>query len=121
MTENMKKFLEIVSTDEENLRAFKDISKLEGDEAKKAITKFAGERGILLVEADFVPDEPPTGELSDDELEAVAGGGTCACVAVGGGKKDKDTNDKACACVGSGLGDGGSFWRCVCLVTGAGT
>lgn len=121
MTENMKQFLELVSTDEALAREFEAMTKLEGDEAKKAIAKFAGERGILLVEADFVPEEPPTSEISDDELEAVAGGGDCACCALGGGKKDKDRGDKACGCVAVGVGrDTDGDDRCFCVGGGMG-
>ena len=110
MTENMKKFLEAMS---QNAEQAKKISELDKD----GLIAAAKTMGIELTEADFVQ---PEGELNDDELETVAGGGECACVLGGGGTKGE--NYPACACVGAGVGidsDGKNF-RCICSVGGAG-
>ena len=57
-------------------------------------------------------------ELSDDELEAVVGGGRCIC-SFGGGKAGE--GEKTCACV---MGGGGQYSdgsvRCVCIIGGDG-
>ena len=76
MTDNMKKFLEQVSSDGELTARLKGMD-------KDAIIAAAQQRGIALTEADFAAD---TGmELSEDELDEVAGGGKCACVLGGSG------------------------------------
>ena len=108
MTENMKKFLEIVSADRE-------LSDRLNGSTQDGIIVAAKALGIELTEADF----EQTNELSDDELDAVAGGGNCYCVIGGGGKKDSD--DKVCACISYGQGNkrDGSM-RCGCFMTGAG-
>ena len=49
---------------------------------KDAIIAEAQQRGITLTEADFVADTSV--ELSEDELDEVAGGGKCAGVMGGG-------------------------------------
>ena len=54
-------------------------------------------------------------ELSMDELDAVAGGGTCGCVLGGGGAAGE--GQKICACPAFGAGEG----RCLCIVGGGGT
>ncbi len=83
MSENMKKFLELVSKDEtlkQKMQAFKDM---EPADAISAGITLAKELGIELTEADFAK-EKSAGELSDDELDAVAGGGgTYFCVLLG--------------------------------------
>ena len=76
------------------------------------------EYGVSLTVEDF---KAPEGELSDDELNAVAGGGGCGCPVVGGGGGD----ELVCVCV---LGGSGSIpgWYdpsqggCICAVAGAG-
>ena len=77
------------------------------------------EYGVVLTTEDF---KAPEGELSDDELHAVAGGGGCGCAVGGGGGGD----DLTCGCVFGGTGyvrgcggyslEGG----CFCAVAGAG-
>ena len=68
MTENMKKLLEIVSGN-------KELAAKIGGMGKEEILALAKEVGVELTEADFAQKF----ELSDDELEAVAGGGKCIC------------------------------------------
>lgn len=111
MTENMRKFLETVSRSEEL------CAKANGA-GKDELTAMAKELGIELTEADF---EQPAGELSDDELDAVAGGGACACVAGGGGTEKK--KDGKCACFFTGVGFDYTYddVRCTCVGAGGGT
>ena len=108
MTENMKKFLEAVSQNEELQEKLNGMSKEDILAAAKAL-------GIDLTEADFAQN----GEMDDDELDAVAGGGDCVCVVGGGGTAD--SNDKTCACVAGGWGErSGGKVRCKCFVGGSG-
>ena len=77
------------------------------------------EYGVSFTAEDF---KAPEGELSDDELNAVAGGGGCGCAAIGGGGGD----DLTCVCIAGGTGyvrgcggfslEGG----CFCALAGAG-
>ena len=112
MTENMKQFLEAVSRDEA-------LTAKVGNLGKEELIAMAKGMGILLAEADF---SEPSGELDDDELDAVAGGGpdvSCVCPVGGGGTKDN--NDKACVCIACGAGYTKSGRdRCVCGFAGYG-
>ena len=111
MTENMKKFLEAVSKDE---ALCEKVSAADKDE----LIAIAKELGIALVDADF---EKPAEELSDDELDAVAGGGDVSCACAMGGGGTKDSNDKTCACVLAGAGYSKSGReRCLCGFAGYG-
>lgn len=110
MSENLKLFLEKISED----KALAD--KVGAETNPEVLIAMAAEMGIALTADDFKKQE-----LSDDELDAVAGGGdvSCACALGGGGTKDSD--DKACACVLAGAGyskNGGE--RCVCGFAGYG-
>ena len=77
------------------------------------------EYGVVLTAEDF---KAPEGELSDDELNAVAGGGGCGCPVVGGGGGD----EIICVCIAGGtgfvIGSGGLNEQggCVCVAAGAG-
>ena len=109
MSENFNKFLELVSKDAEL------SEKVRAADPETLIT-IAKEVGIVLTEADFAPSST---EISDDELDVVAGGKRCHCVMGGGGTGDD--NDKTCACVafGAGLAKDSSL-RCYCGVGGGG-
>ncbi len=113
MTENMKRFLKAVSENDECFGRIKEAS-------KDDLFAMAGELGVELTEADFAE---AAAELSDDELNAVAGGGECIC-AVNGGGEANSIKEKMCLCVLGGggeysnLGDGGC--RCVCVLGGYG-
>lgn len=111
MTDNVKKLLEIISTNEELKAKFSSIGKDE-------IIALAREQGIELTEADF---ESSNGEVSDDELSAVAGGKWCTCFIGGGGTGEEKDRSKTCACVHAGVGlwKNGSV-RCACAGAGAG-
>ncbi len=65
MTDNMKKFLELISGNEEL------TAKLNGASKEETIA-IAKENGIELTDADF---EAASGEIADDDLGAVSGGG----------------------------------------------
>jgi predicted ribosomally synthesized peptide with nif11-like leader len=111
MTENMKKFLEAVSQREELLAKINDMGKEE-------LLALAKELNVELTEADLVK---PAQELSDDELDTVAGGSDVSCACAMGGGGTKDTNDKTCACVLAGVGyDKFKRERCLCGFAGYG-
>ena len=82
---------------------------------KEDIVALAKELGVELTEADFAQNC----ELSDDELDAVVGGGNCICAFGGGGKADE--GEKTCDCV---MGGGGEYSdgsvHCVCVIGGDG-
>ena len=111
MTENMQKFLEEVSKNEELCATLNTAGKEE-------LIAMAKELGIALTEVDFAQDE----ELSDDELDAVAGGRDVSCACAMGGGGEKDSNDKTCACVLAGAGYDKKYnrERCVCGFAGYG-
>ena len=121
MSENMKKFLELVSKDENLKKKALAFNNMETAKAIQAVIAFAKELGIELTEADFAKKESD-GELSDDELDAVAGGGGCGCAFGGGGDgTDNFGDDYTCACVGYGQGGQGvDRLNCVCPVVGGG-
>ncbi len=73
MSENMKKFLEMASKDENLKNKLMELEKMEPAEAIRTGIALAKEHGIELSETDFVKDEIGS-RLSDDELKAVAGG-----------------------------------------------
>jgi len=129
MSENLKKFLETVSANEK-------LAEKTGRASREELLAMAKELGLALTEEDFLQK---SGELSDDELDAVAGGGTCVCVVGGGGKKAGDGSVyDVCACVAAGTGlkkltqtvydpvmgewstETHKVARCVCVTAGAG-
>jgi predicted ribosomally synthesized peptide with nif11-like leader len=72
MTENLKAFLEKVSSDEALAEKAKALSGIQDQkEAIAATIQLAEEAGCILTEADLVPQ---SSEVSDDELGSVAGG-----------------------------------------------
>ena len=66
MSENVKRFLEAVSQDREFLEKINEAATTE------AVIALAAEKGFTLTAEDLKP--AATGELSDDELDGVAGG-----------------------------------------------
>ena len=112
MSENMQKFLEAVSKNEELCAKI-------GTMGKDELLALAKEMGLALTEADL--EKPLTQELDDDDLDTVAGGSDVSCACAMGGGGTKDTNDKTCACVLAGVGyekDGSE--RCLCGFAGYG-
>ena len=128
MTENLKKFLEAVSKDEA-LQAKVNALESNKETAMAGVIALAKELGIELTEADFAQ---PDGEISEDELETINGGGcptagtvnnSCYCAAAGGGGgKQKDDDIWGCACVAYGQGGDAKddHWVCYCTAMGAG-
>ena len=118
----MKKFLEEASRDKDL------IGKVSKAETPEEIIALAAENGFTLTDDDLKREEPD-GEVSDSELDAVAGGKACACVAGGGGEVGESSHgrDTLCYCVLAGSGSGTSydgnytFARCVCTWVGGGT
>jgi len=110
MTENFKKFLEAVSKDEE-------LTAKVGVMGKDELLALAKKLGLELTESDL----EKSNELSDDELDTVAGGSDVSCACAMGGGGTKDNNDKTCACVlaGAGYSTNGRE-RCVCGFAGYG-
>lgn len=91
MTENMRKFITEVSKDEERRQKA-------GKMSQEELTAFAGELGIQLTEADF--EKADGSELTDNELEAVAGGFAFCLILGGGSEGGKDPLD----CIITGWG-----------------
>ena len=128
MTENLKKFLEAVSKDEA-LQAKVNALESNKETAMAGVIALAKELGIELTEADFAQ---PDGEISEDELETINGGGcptagtvnnSCYCAAAGGGGgKQKDKDIWGCACVAYGQGGDGKedHTTCMCVLYGHG-
>ena len=111
MTENMQKFLELVSKDEAL------VAKI-GAMGKDELIALAKELGVALTDADLTR---PTQELDDDDLDTVAGGSDVSCACAMGGGGTKDANDKTCACVLAGVGyDVNKAERCLCGFAGYG-
>ena len=112
MSENMMKFLELVSKNEE-------LAAKVGSMDEKELLALAKELGVELTAADL--KKPGVQELDDDDLDAVAGGGDVSCACAMGGGGTKDSNDKTCACVlaGAGYSKTGRE-RCVCGFAGYG-
>ncbi len=66
MSENVKRFLEAVSQDKEFLEKINEAA------SPETVIALAAEKGFTLTAEDMKP--AATGELSDDELDGVAGG-----------------------------------------------
>jgi predicted ribosomally synthesized peptide with nif11-like leader len=97
MTDNLKALIEKVSADEELKKKAEALNEIKDEEeAKAAVIKFAAEAGVTLTEADLVPEND---EVSEDELDAVAGGRFA---------------DSSCTCIGIGEP------RCMCIIMGTG-
>ena len=110
MTDNMKRFMELITANDELVKRASNLD-------KAGLLELAREQGVELSEADMEPEA--NGAVSDDELSAVAGGGKCTCVAGGGGTAGEYY--KACACVAMGFGNNsGGKLRCDCYVYGTG-
>lgn len=105
MTENMKRFLEAVSGNEELQKKITDLN----DKHFNEMLSVARETGIELNKSDFIDSLKSKEELGDNELENVAGGqytcgsSDCSCVAVGSGAAD--VYQKKCFCIAAGAGE----------------
>ena len=117
MNENMKKFLELVSKDENLKQKMQSFNEMEPEKAIQAGIALAKELGIELIEADFAK-EKSDGELNDEELDAVAGG-NCGCF-LGGGGDGTNTRNESYSCVCVMYGEGGGGGNCFCPGVGGG-
>jgi len=121
MSENVKKAMEFISNNEDlkkRLDALREeYSSLE--EINLAIIEIMKEYGFELTMEELMPKTEVSAdmsEISDDELEAVAGGKIafnnstkayyCDCFCTIGGSGSKDEYQKQCVCV---LGGGGEL------------
>ena len=131
MSENLKKFLDLIGSDKELEAKALACNELGEEKGRLALIELAKECGIALTLADFEEKDKPTSrELDDDELDAVAGGahgddGFCYCPLAGGGggEDSNDGNVFGCACVAYGQGGDGraSDANCRCIFGGVGT
>ena len=133
MSENLKKFLELLASNKELEAKALACNDLGEEKGKEAILALAKECGMELSLADLEQKAEITSrELNDDELDAVAGGaatgnehGFCLCpIAGGGGGKDADDgNTFGCACVVYGQGGDGrrKDINCNCIMGGTGS
>ena len=127
MSENLKKFLELIGSNKELEAKALACNELGKEKGKEAMLALAKECGIELTLAELEEkEEPASCELDDDELDAVAGGGenTCFCVGGGGGGgiDSKDGKKYGCACVLYGQGGDGRAkdYNCTCCSVGTG-
>lgn len=111
MTDNLKRFLEYVSTDNKLVSSIPEMSREE-------IVRVAADAGIQLTDRDF-EEARSSGELLDDELVNVVGGGKCGCVWCGGGNTGDGYKKCSCCKNGSGKFDDGCE-RCSCAAFGGG-
>ena len=135
--ENAKNFFEALKTDTALAEKLKEANKAyEGKELSEQERRDAIERELLPIikaaghdvtaaelEAFGKSKTPAKSELSDDELEAVAGGGYCGCaMAGGGGGKTPGGDTYGCACVLYGQGGDAKdeHWQCICALGGIG-
>lgn len=109
MNDNLKKFLELASQNQEL------ANKLENAD-QESVLQLAKEQGIALTEEDFNQSDTM---ISDDELNAVAGGEKCGCAVCGISYYDDKAAGCVCACGGGGKYYDGST-RCVCVMGGYG-
>jgi len=131
MSENLKKFLDLIGSDKELEAKALACNELGEEKGREAMLALAKECGIELTAADLEKQaEPASRELDDDELDAVAGGaggeeGFCYCVLAGGGGGTDDENGKVFGCARAAYGQGGdgraSDANCRCVFGGAGT
>ena len=114
----MQKLMELIKTTPE-LKEKVDILNKDKNAKVADFIALAAEYGVTLTQEDFTK-KPDEGELSDEELEAVAGGGECLCIYGGGG--EADYGHSTCVCVIGGGGDGKNGWEpCVCILGGYGS
>ena len=117
-----EKIFELASQDEEFAEKFGAA------ETPEAIVALLAEKGLDVAADDLQALAQPAAEgavkLSEDELDAVAGGKACYCVVGGGGVKGK--YDETCGCAAAGWGyfidhtAGDRHVRCQCAVAGEG-
>lgn len=107
MTENMRRFMEVISADTE----LKDRATRAG--TKEELAQIAKEAGIALDEGDFT-EQTQDSELTEEDLEKVVGGVNCCTCILGGDGSDEEP----CEC--TLLGTGNEDKSCTCFVAGQG-
>lgn len=130
MNKDLQDKLQQLAATPEIIEKMTELNK-DGDVTSAQIIDFWKAQGVELTEEDL---KVPTQNLSDDELDAVVGGGGCGCCVTGGGWGD----EMRCECIGAGVGginyydrngrfhngdEGGytpSYGWCTCIVAGAG-
>ncbi len=137
MTQNAKKFIEMVSQDKELENKINNLNP-DAQDILDQVAKVAAEHNFDLTAEDFASQEK---ELDEDELAVVAGGAACSCIGkgVGGSTSGSDlcrmnqeasgVSDMHCSCTVYGSGDYSSYmigsWgsedsRCTCFIGGSG-
>ena len=97
MTDNTRKILEEISSNEDWKEELKErLSGVEDAAKNSMILAFVKEKGYEIAEEDFNTDGQ---ELSLEELEQVSGGDGCGCAV---------------------CGEGGGCMNCLCVLGGAG-
>ncbi|MCC8152394.1 MAG: Nif11-like leader peptide family RiPP precursor [Lachnospiraceae bacterium] len=123
----MKQFLEEMEKNEE-LKAKVEELNNRGDSTVEDFIALTKEFGFALTEEDFFGEKKSDDEISEDEMDAVAGGGVCKCAVggYGGGESGFYYSDQGCVCV---VGGGGDYLdgadekyksRCICVLNGYG-
>lgn len=111
--EEMKNEVEALNRKYEGADLTSEETKME---IGRMLADISARNGLDLAPEDFFQQET---ELSDDDLDAVAGGGACGCVIAGGGSRDDA--DFQCGCFIGGQGGGrGNENRCICAMAGGG-
>ena len=80
MTDNMKKYTELVAADEKLQAELREMEKLPSGERAAAIRAHGAKLGVPLSAEDFAIEQ--NAELSDDELENVSGGSGMVIVGI---------------------------------------
>ena len=125
MNKNLQDKLQQLAATPEIHEKMMELNK-DGDVTSAQIIDFWKAQGVELTEEDL---KVPTQNLSDDELDAVVGGGGCGCCVTGGGWGD----ELHCGCMLAGAGgiyyydsDGNlttimnKYGGCICPAAGAG-
>lgn len=118
MTNQVKEFIKKINSDQALKTKFQALVQENQKEIDRdafiaeKVLPLAKEAGYDLTAEDFKTDDPASGEISDTELAAVAGGGTDA----------DDSNTYGCACVMYGQGGDGRIedFNCICALGGVG-
>ena len=125
--ENVKKFYDALANDKAMQERASALNK-EGEKpdkaaARTAIVAFAKAEGYSFTEADLDAYAKQAKPLTDENLDAAAGGSAgCGCAGVGGGGgTDKNGSTVGCACVAAGFGTNSHGDDiCDCYAIGAG-
>ncbi|MBR3158754.1 MAG: Nif11-like leader peptide family RiPP precursor [Atopobiaceae bacterium] len=120
------KILELASRNEVLARRMEEAKSLE------ELVQLLNENGFDVTAEELEAAASPNAgvELSEDELDAVAGGDHCFCVAGSGGEdgehedvyhRGTKAKEKTCVCVGVGLASSDTDpFRCFCIIIGTG-